>query len=454
MWLARTGLAEPIGVRPGSDPGQAPSDGADASAPAEGGPGDGRRRRPRHPRRGRAGADRPACGAKRRARRGVDPDRTAVGARHGRLQARLRRAGRPTPIPHPPAVDDEDLPPRTAVGDVRRGAGADPAAGRHPPAAAVQGRLDARARRAHRVPGGRRRRCRVHRERARDDSGARHAGRERDLAPRHLPRRDGLVSGRLRRRPRRPRHGRHGAGATAVGRTPALALRCRLADRVVARRPARRGRRVRDVGRLGHSARPPDAPGAVALPRRMQDHLLGGGRGRDGLRRRLLRAADRALDRYRGAPLGRLGERTRLRHPGRGRRACLRAELDGWIADRLLHPRRTSLGQVDRLVRLLLAGRGRRPRLLRLLQRRLLRALGPVGVDALGTRHRRADLRCGRRRRRDRVRRLVRPPDPGCRCATGKVVLDFPHGEYVPVAGGGRTLLLHGYSRLFAVERR
>jgi hypothetical protein len=33
-------------------------------------------------------------------------------------------------------------------------------------------------------------------------------------------------------------------------------------------------------------------------------------------------------------------------------------------------------------------------------------------------------------------------------------VLDFPHGEYVPVAGGGQTLLLHGYSRLFAVERR
>ena len=42
----------------------------------------------------------------------------------------------------------------------------------------------------------------------------------------------------------------------------------------------------------------------------------------------------------------------------------------------------------------------------------------------------------------------------GVNAATGKVVLDFPHGEYVPVAGGGRTLLLHGYSRLFAVERR
>ena len=42
----------------------------------------------------------------------------------------------------------------------------------------------------------------------------------------------------------------------------------------------------------------------------------------------------------------------------------------------------------------------------------------------------------------------------GVAAATGRVVLDFPHGEYVPVAGGGQTLLLHGYSRLFAVERR
>jgi len=36
----------------------------------------------------------------------------------------------------------------------------------------------------------------------------------------------------------------------------------------------------------------------------------------------------------------------------------------------------------------------------------------------------------------------------------GRVVLDFPHGEYVPVSGGGRRLLLHGYSRLYAVEAK
>ncbi|HEU5361792.1 MAG TPA: PQQ-binding-like beta-propeller repeat protein [Gaiellaceae bacterium] len=37
---------------------------------------------------------------------------------------------------------------------------------------------------------------------------------------------------------------------------------------------------------------------------------------------------------------------------------------------------------------------------------------------------------------------------------SGRVVLDFPHGQYVPVSGGGDRLLLHGYSRVYAVERR
>jgi outer membrane protein assembly factor BamB len=37
---------------------------------------------------------------------------------------------------------------------------------------------------------------------------------------------------------------------------------------------------------------------------------------------------------------------------------------------------------------------------------------------------------------------------------SGRVVLNFPHGEYVPVSGAGRRLLLHGYSRLYAVVER
>jgi outer membrane protein assembly factor BamB len=37
---------------------------------------------------------------------------------------------------------------------------------------------------------------------------------------------------------------------------------------------------------------------------------------------------------------------------------------------------------------------------------------------------------------------------------TGRVLLRFPHGEYVPVSGNGKRLLLHGYSRIWAVEPR
>jgi outer membrane protein assembly factor BamB len=42
----------------------------------------------------------------------------------------------------------------------------------------------------------------------------------------------------------------------------------------------------------------------------------------------------------------------------------------------------------------------------------------------------------------------------GVDAQSGRVVLDFPHGQYVPVSGDGGRLLLHGYSRLWAVEPR
>jgi outer membrane protein assembly factor BamB len=42
----------------------------------------------------------------------------------------------------------------------------------------------------------------------------------------------------------------------------------------------------------------------------------------------------------------------------------------------------------------------------------------------------------------------------GVDARSGRVVLDFPHGQYVPVSGAGTRLLLHGYSRVFAVEAR
>jgi eukaryotic-like serine/threonine-protein kinase len=42
----------------------------------------------------------------------------------------------------------------------------------------------------------------------------------------------------------------------------------------------------------------------------------------------------------------------------------------------------------------------------------------------------------------------------GVNVRTGHVIFRFPHGEYVPVSGNGGRLLLHGYSRIWAVEPR
>ncbi|HKD34955.1 MAG TPA: PQQ-binding-like beta-propeller repeat protein [Gaiellaceae bacterium] len=40
----------------------------------------------------------------------------------------------------------------------------------------------------------------------------------------------------------------------------------------------------------------------------------------------------------------------------------------------------------------------------------------------------------------------------GVSARSGRQLLAFPHGDYVPVSGNGGRLLLHGFSRLFAVE--
>jgi len=42
----------------------------------------------------------------------------------------------------------------------------------------------------------------------------------------------------------------------------------------------------------------------------------------------------------------------------------------------------------------------------------------------------------------------------GVRARTGHVVFTFPHGDYVPLSGNGRRLLLDGYARLYALEPR
>ena len=42
----------------------------------------------------------------------------------------------------------------------------------------------------------------------------------------------------------------------------------------------------------------------------------------------------------------------------------------------------------------------------------------------------------------------------GLNARTGRQVFRFPDGAFVPVSGNGRRLLLHGFSRLYAVEPR
>jgi outer membrane protein assembly factor BamB len=42
----------------------------------------------------------------------------------------------------------------------------------------------------------------------------------------------------------------------------------------------------------------------------------------------------------------------------------------------------------------------------------------------------------------------------GVDARTGRLLLTFGHGHYVPVSGNGMRLLFHGYSRLYAVEPR
>jgi outer membrane protein assembly factor BamB len=42
----------------------------------------------------------------------------------------------------------------------------------------------------------------------------------------------------------------------------------------------------------------------------------------------------------------------------------------------------------------------------------------------------------------------------GINVRTGRVIFRFPHGHYVPVSGNGKRLLIHGYSKIWAVQPR
>ena len=106
-------------------------------------------------------------------------------------------------------------------------------------------------------------------------------------------------------------------------------------------------------------------------------------------------------------------------------------------------------------LRLLVAGRLGRARLLRLLQRSPLLRLGEVRPRALERRRRRAGLgRRGRRRGR-RLRRLDLGPDHRRRREDAAASSSASRtASTCPVSGNGRRLLLHGYSRIWAVEPR
>jgi hypothetical protein len=42
----------------------------------------------------------------------------------------------------------------------------------------------------------------------------------------------------------------------------------------------------------------------------------------------------------------------------------------------------------------------------------------------------------------------------GVNLHTGRRLVTFPHGQYVPVSGNGMRLLFNGFSRIYAVEPR
>ena len=191
------------------------------------------------------------------------------------------------------------------MADVRRDADARAGAVAHPAAPAVPHRVERRPRHADRVPRGRRRRRRVHRQRARDDPRDLDALRPRALAARHAVREDGVVAGRRRARARLPHDGRPRVRARPRDRAR---LRWhyddRLAGRVVADRAARR-RLLRRLERPALRPRPAHAPAALDALARREDHLERRDRGRHALHRRLRRPALGALAAHRRDALGR-----------------------------------------------------------------------------------------------------------------------------------------------------
>ena len=148
----------------------------------------------------------------------------------------------------------------------------------------------------------------------------------------------------------------------------------------------------------------------------------------------------------------RAGQRAGLRHAGRGRRPGLRALVDRQLADRLHDVGPLPVEGAHRRLRVLLPRDLARTRVLRLLRRAPLCGFRRHRSGAFQGRRRRPGLgRCGRglgrRVRRQHVgahhRRRRRDRRPGAALSARRVRASF---------GERGRLLLHGYSRIWAVE--
>ena len=265
-------------------------------------------------------------------------------------------------------------------------------------------------------------------------------------------RQDGLVARDRRRRPRRSRHGRHRPRARPQQRAPALELPRRLADRVVAGRP-RRDRLLRRLERARLRARP-EAPEAALEPaQRLQDHVerrdrrrarstsatTAAGCSRSRTAHRRLRFSRSVNGRIYGTPAVAAGRVFVPSSTGNSLTAFTtsgrylwRVRTGGYVySSPAVWAGRVFFGSYNGRFYSVSAKSGR--------VLWTVGAGGPVSGAAV--------VVGGVAYAGSTWSRIT-----GVDAKSGRVVLSFPHGEYVPVSGNGRRLLLHGYSRVWAVE--
>ena len=188
---------------------------------------------------------------------------------------------------------------------------------------------------------------------------------------------------------------------------------------------------------------------------RREDHLERLARRRLALHRRLRRTALGAPGARRRRPLDGLGERADLRDARRRRRTRLRPLLDRPVADRVLDRRQPALAASAPAAtstprpRSGAAASSSAPTTATFYA--VSAASGAVlwRVGAGGPISGAAVVVDGVAYAGSFAHRIV-----GVDAATGKTLLTFGHGHYVPVSGNGMRLLFHGYSRLYAVEPR